>query len=156
MDVRTRATARAILLTPQGEVLLIRTALPWEERDIWMFPGGGIKNDEDALSAVIREVYEETGGSDLKIQGEAWHQEMLIDAANTLLIQRYFLAKTERFIATPTCLTKSELEWIKEYRWWSIAELKAAAIITEPKNVYSLLPDLIASGLPSTPTIIGE
>lgn len=133
------------------EVLLIRTALPWEDGDIWMFPGGGIKKDEDVQIALLREIHEETGVSDIKIQGEVWHQELLIDATNTLLKQRYFLLKADRFKASPTCLTKNEMRWFQEYRWWSITELRMAAITTEPEGVCSLLEKLIANGMPSAP-----
>lgn len=45
-----------------------------EEKDIWMVPGGGIEDGENAREAAIREVFEETG---LKIQIKRllWHVE---------------------------------------------------------------------------------
>ncbi len=46
------------LLTNKNEVLLLRhTYIP----DVWSAPGGGVKKNEDIESAIIREVFEETG-----------------------------------------------------------------------------------------------
>jgi acetyl-CoA carboxylase carboxyl transferase subunit beta len=50
---------RVILFDEAGRVLLVRQR--HEERDIWMLPGGGIEDGEDAARAAAREALEETG-----------------------------------------------------------------------------------------------
>ena len=156
MNISTRKTARAILLTPQHEVLLIRTRLPWVETDIWMLPGGGIENGEDANSAVVREVYEETGATEFVVRGEAWRQELFIEAKNLLLKQRFFLLEANKFSVSQAGLTADEKNWHREYRWWSIDELEIASILTEPVNICILLKELISNGLPQTPIKVNE
>ncbi|NUT35187.1 MAG: NUDIX domain-containing protein [Hamadaea sp.] len=54
--------ARALLITPGGNVLTVRRHRPGHE-PYWMLPGGGIEPDDTSLeAAVLREVTEETGG----------------------------------------------------------------------------------------------
>lgn len=52
-----RLTARAIVQGPHGLYAVTHT----EGFDIWMLPGGGVENSESILTALHREVSEETG-----------------------------------------------------------------------------------------------
>ena len=53
--------ARVIVQNPQGEILLVKhTYIPG-----WHLPGGGVDHGEDVETAAKREVYEETGISEL-------------------------------------------------------------------------------------------
>ena len=63
---------RAIVLDDRQRMLLVRQR--HEGRDIWMVPGGGIEEGENAEEAAIREIREET---DLRIglDGLLWHVE---------------------------------------------------------------------------------
>lgn len=57
------------VLGPERTVLLIRHS--YASPDLWMLPGGGVKQGEDATRAGAREVREETGivVSDLRLHG---------------------------------------------------------------------------------------
>lgn len=56
------ARVRALLITPDHDVLLIRRVKPGRA-DYWVLPGGGVETTDMTLSsAVIREIREETGG----------------------------------------------------------------------------------------------
>ena len=58
----SQIVAKAVVLNPSGEVLLLRRAPHDPNRPgEWDFPGGGIENDEAIEGAVRREVFEETG-----------------------------------------------------------------------------------------------
>lgn len=129
-------------------------AFPWRSEDLWILPGGGIEPGEEARCAAAREVWEETGAEDIAIVGEAWYRESLIDATNTYLRQRYFLAHTQRFEPKPTDLSEAEMDWVREYRWWSIDELACADIVVEPVRIAKGLVAIVESGLPSTPVEI--
>ena len=55
-----RPAVRALLLADR-EILLVRLFVPDSGKHIWLAPGGGIEPYEDHRSALIREVWEETG-----------------------------------------------------------------------------------------------
>lgn len=57
--VYTRISARAILITQEGKVCLIKRTKNGEV--YWVAPGGGIEDGETPLDAVKRELLEETG-----------------------------------------------------------------------------------------------
>ena len=60
--MRRRQAVRALILSETDQsVLLLRMQRPDRSGDFWLLPGGGIKPDEDHLSALRREVWEETG-----------------------------------------------------------------------------------------------
>ena len=61
---------RVILLDGNQRMLLVRQR--HEGKDIWMVPGGGIEEGENAVEAGIREVREETG-LDIGIDRLLWH-----------------------------------------------------------------------------------
>ncbi len=154
MDYSVRKAARAVILTPQNEVLLMRMAFPWREEDVWILPGGGIEPGEDVEAAVAREVFEETGGTDIQIVGEVWRRESFVEETRTHLKQRYFLVRAARFDAKATDLSEREMEWVREYRWWSAAALLRSDIAVEPIRIAEGLQDIIQSGLPPKPVEI--
>ena len=154
MASRDRHAARAIILTPSNEILLLRMAFPWREEEVWILPGGGIEAGEDAQTAVIREIYEETGGTGVRIVGEAWHRETYVEAMNTRLMQRYFLVQADQFEPQPTDLSEQEMQWVREYRWWSLTELLDSSIEVEPVNIARGIQTLINEGVPAQPIAI--
>jgi ADP-ribose pyrophosphatase YjhB (NUDIX family) len=50
---------RVVVRDGEGRILLVRQR--HEGRDIWMLPGGGIEEGENAAEAAARELFEETG-----------------------------------------------------------------------------------------------
>jgi len=59
-------SAKALLANSKGEILLISEA-EGENRGKFHFPGGKLKHNEKPKDALGREVFEETGISDLRI-----------------------------------------------------------------------------------------
>ena len=55
---------RAILLTEDGKVLLIKRVKPNNSAPYWVAPGGGVEGgDADLIAALERELYEELGAN---------------------------------------------------------------------------------------------
>jgi mutator protein MutT len=60
--METKIVAKAILVNPVGEILVLRRSpIDTNRPGTIDFPGGGVEMGEDALSAVTREIKEETG-----------------------------------------------------------------------------------------------
>ena len=83
--------ARAIVLDSEKRVLMVRQY--HEERDIWMVPGGGIEDGENAEQAAVREVKEETG-LDIKILRLLWHVEEVSEKRGQRFVN-FFLAEVK-------------------------------------------------------------
>jgi len=75
-----RPNVGAVIFNVQGEVLIARRSdMPGAgspgDDGIWQFPQGGIDENEDPRQAVLREVQEEIGTTDVQIMSE--HPEWL-------------------------------------------------------------------------------
>jgi 8-oxo-dGTP pyrophosphatase MutT (NUDIX family) len=57
-----RAVAKALIFNEDGEILILKRAshMKWNP-DLWDLPGGHLKEDEEIIAALKREVKEETG-----------------------------------------------------------------------------------------------
>ena len=99
METRVRSTARALLVTPEREVLLVRFAVPAIGRHFWITPGGGIEPGETEREAAAREVAEETGLAGAAIGPAVWTRSVSIPWAEPPFTQRetYFWVPTQRF-----------------------------------------------------------
>ena len=63
---------RVIILDDKDRMLLVKQQ--HEDKEIWMAPGGGIEEGENAAEAAVREVKEETG-LDIALGRMLWHVE---------------------------------------------------------------------------------
>lgn len=82
---------RVIILDDRNRVLMVRQH--HEGRDIWMVPGGGIEEGENASDAGVREVLEETGLR-VKIGKLIWHVEEVSEKRGQRFVN-FFLAELE-------------------------------------------------------------
>jgi 8-oxo-dGTP diphosphatase len=156
--LRIRQAARALLLTPDAEVLLVRFEFP--QRQIWALPGGGLDPGEDHLTALRRELIEEVGLRDAEIGPHVWIREHIIpflDGRWDGQRDHIHLVNTVRFEPQPT-LSWDELraERLHEIRWWTLEEIDAESDIGfAPAALPSLVRSLIEDGLPTTPIVTG-
>jgi 8-oxo-dGTP pyrophosphatase MutT (NUDIX family) len=65
MTIIERFACRAVLLTPDNYVLLLKLRNPDTAAEFWINPGGGIEPNEDHMSGLKRELFEEIGVTNL-------------------------------------------------------------------------------------------
>lgn len=129
----------------------MRMRFPWRDEDLWILPGGGMETRESARDAVVREVFEETGQSQVVPKAQIWRREFLVEATRVLMRQRYFLIPIVRFSPSASALLGDEGDWLQEYRWWSIEELQREQPVVEPPLLADALLVLLRDGIPSQP-----
>lgn len=159
--LRIRRAVRAVLVTPDHHVLLVR--FEFGDLTVWAFPGGGLEEGEDHLAALHRELIEEVGLHDPVVGAHVWNREHIVAFENGLWDgqrDRYYLVEaTERFEPTPT-LSWDELraERMHELRWWHVDDIErhaAADVRFAPRRLGPLVRQLITEGPPAAPIDTG-
>ena len=80
---------RAVVLDEDKRILMVKQR--HEGRDIWMVPGGGIEEGENAEQAAVREVKEEAG-LDVSVVKLLWHVEEVSENRGQRFVN-FFLAE---------------------------------------------------------------
>jgi 8-oxo-dGTP pyrophosphatase MutT (NUDIX family) len=159
--LRIRQAVRALLVTPDQHVLLVRFEFP--DATVWSLPGGGLDPGESHLDALHRELIEEVGLHDPVVGAHVWDREHIIPHDDGLWDgqrDRYYLVEThERFEPRPA-LTWEQLraERLHELRWWHLDDIESATtdgVWFSPRSLGSLLRSLVVDGAPATPLDTG-
>jgi len=114
-----------LLLDQSDRLLLLRgDEVPGGE-SIWFPVGGGIEDGEDAVTAGLREIDEETGRREVRMGPEVWRRRHLYSwrGTQTDTHERWFVARTQHFTPSPQALTEEEKSYITGFRWWTAEEL---------------------------------
>ena len=128
-ELRIRRAAKAVVVTPEADILLVR--FEFRTRSVWALPGGGLEADEDHEQALRRELAEELGATDPAIGPHIWDREHIVPFENGMWDgqrERFYLSPVaNRFEPRPQ-LSWDELraERLHEIRWWTLAEVEAA------------------------------
>ena len=160
--LRIRQAVRALLLTPQHDVLLVRFEFP--TRQVWAMPGGGLDPGEDHLTALHRELHEETGLSGVEVGPHIWTREHIIpflDGSWDGQRDEVYLVRIDRFDPLPAIgWEQMRAERVHELRWWNLDEVDIEAQRTEgvefaPTSFPAHLRNVIEHGAPFTPVDTG-
>jgi 8-oxo-dGTP pyrophosphatase MutT (NUDIX family) len=151
--LRTRKTARAIVLNDFGEILLIKhldtTPANPNNPDIltyWVAPGGGVENHETYEQAAKRELAEETGIVVDKIENclHTWSGELVSAGELVRQDEQFFLSKVS---GRPDIPFFDSSEGIVDARWWPIAEIENSSEIFFPTGLASLMKDVLKQNI---------
>jgi 8-oxo-dGTP pyrophosphatase MutT (NUDIX family) len=131
--MRTRNTARAVMLDPADRVLLFEFDLPagmigTGPRHFWATPGGAIDPGEDVHAALRREVEEETGIKGCSFGPELWFGSNVLtfNGETTNSLERFFVVRSPTATLDTANWTDLEKQVMRAHRWWTVTELIAA------------------------------
>ncbi len=157
MAIRERLAARALVLSAERRVLLMKFRFPWQQADLWITPGGSLEPGEDARAAVIRELHEETGLVAPSIGAELWTRDHDLTALGLEILQRerYFLVQVDEFEPHARSLQEGdERDWFRGFRWWPVDEIPDASDEFAPRALGALTRTLLRDGPPARPLAI--
>jgi len=153
-ELRIRAAARAIVLAPAEQVLLVRFEFPAGTR--WSLPGGGIDPGESVEDALRRELREEVGLLDAVIGPHVWNRLHIVPFVNGLYDgqrEEIRLVKVPHVFEPQPAFTWEALnaEFVFELRWWTIDEIAASDAIFVPADLAAQLRSIVDDGPPDAP-----
>jgi 8-oxo-dGTP diphosphatase len=156
-ELRLREAARAVILDPDGRILLVRFEFP--DRSVWACPGGGLEPGESHEAALRRELREEVGLELEELGPCVWTRTHIIPFLDGLWdgqVERFHLVETASFVPSPL-LTVEQLraEFVTDVRWWTPEELAASREIHAPRRLPQLVVDLRERGAPPAPIDAG-
>ena len=144
-----RSAVRAIVLDPDGSILLVR--FDFSGRIVWACPGGGIEPGESDEDALRRELAEEAGLVDIEIGPCVWTREHVIPLFGGRWDgqrERFHLVITDTARPTPRPqfgVEELANEGVTEIRWWTPEELAASSETFAPRRLPELVRDLRTS-----------
>ena len=155
-----RRSARILLVDGAERILLFRFA-DRVSGNIWITPGGGVKDGEALAVAAARELQEETGlivaahdlGSPVAFGGGyadlGWVKGVFRDD--------YFFHRVHTHAVDVSGMEIHETGTMLGHRWWPIDEISSTDEIIYPLGLVDLLTDLLAGRRPGlSPVLINR
>jgi 8-oxo-dGTP pyrophosphatase MutT (NUDIX family) len=149
---------RALILTPAGEILLMRAREPLSGRQVWFAPGGGLEPGESPTVCLQRELLEETGKRDLQIGPPVWTRSHTFDWNGRWISQHetFYLVRSLHFSPTNQHNPDPvEGAAFMEFRWWTAEQIAASGDLFAPRRLADWLAELAEHGPPAEPIDVG-
>ncbi len=146
-----RYAVRALLLTPEEEVLLMRIRAPGTNRAFWIAPGGGLEPDEGIDNGLRRELREELGLLDFEIGPLVWRRHHIFNWGEKRFSQReeFRIVHAQRF--EPRMSDATEAQVLDCFRWWPVSALSTSNEPLTPASLPLIVTRYLAEGPPVGP-----
>ena len=148
-----RNAVRAILLTPEERILLMRIRLPGVG-PFWIAPGGGIEPAETVDQALRRELREELGLTHFEIGPVLWRRQHTFNWKGDRLCQREVYHAVHTHYFEPRMSDDVENAVLDEFRWWSVTDLANTTERLTPLSLAAIVNSYLRSGPPVEPLSI--
>ncbi|MCU0649490.1 MAG: NUDIX domain-containing protein [Gemmatimonadaceae bacterium] len=147
-----RHCARLLIIDASDRTLLFRYA-DGRRPPFWATVGGQVLPGETVEATAARELREETGyrdaiGSLVRRRVEVFQAG---DVPLSRWVEHYFVVRTAGGALDTTDWTEEERRTIREWRWWSVAELRARTEQLFPAWLPDELERLVAASTPDAP-----
>ena len=151
-----RRAVRAVLLTPEDEVLLMRIHPPNSCHHFWITPGGGLELGESAIDGLRRELREELGLLEFEIGPLVWRRHHTFDWGDQRISQKeeYYIVRAQRF--DPQMSDEVEAQVLHSFRWWPAAALAASEEKLTPLSLAKIVAAYLQNGPPIGPLEVEE
>jgi 8-oxo-dGTP pyrophosphatase MutT (NUDIX family) len=149
-SVDDRRAVRAILLTPERQILLLRVRPPDERKLFWITPGGGVDGDETDEVALRRELREELGLQSFTPGPLLWRRQHTFNWAGRRYRQceHIYLVLIDRFL--PEMSDALEMQTLDRFHWWSLAEIGATTEKIVPRSLAGMVERYLREGAPQS------
>lgn len=148
-----RTAARAILLTPERQTLLLRIKIEGVT-PFWIAPGGGVEGTETLHEALRRELWEELSLEVGAIGPLLWRRQHTFtwDGKRYCQNESYFVVETAHF--EPRMQDAREALSVDSFRWWPFDQLADATERLTPLSLAQIVVNWLACGAPhATPAV---
>ena len=149
--IENRNSVRAIVLTPERQVLLMQIRAPQGGDPLWITPGGGLEDGEDAEAGLRRELMEELGLEAFELGPLLWRRHATFDWGEKRICQRedYRAVHVPRF--EPVMSDAVEAKVLEQFRWWPVAALATTDERFIPLSLHEIVRSYLADGPPREP-----
>jgi len=159
-----RPAARILVIAPDDRILLFwaelgRSVDPVhrpEATGFWVLPGGGVEPNESYEMAAVRELKEETGIDAISQLPCIAHREVVYRWNGKLWRsrERYYMTRCASHTLEISGWTERDKLWMRDMRWWTLADLAATHDIVRPPGLLELARKILSGHIPAEPVIL--